>query len=394
MEFNPFAPEVQQNPYPYFAHLRNHSPVYWVESLQSWAVSRYEDVAYIAKNTQLFSSAPIIPAILGDQNPVPEVNWMISADPPAHTHLRKLVNKAFTPRMVGALEPQIAQIVAQLLDHIEEQGGNFDLVRDFSTPLPLMVIAEMLGIEPDRYREFKQWSDDMIRATGGAEVSPAERERLRGSMDDLRRYFEQAIEDRRRSPGADLISALVRAEEESRALTAREVLAMCLLLLLGGNETTTNLIGSTVITLLSHPAELAKVRADPSIVPQMIEEMLRYESPAQALLRQATSETVIAGSTIPAGSGIMILYGSANRDERKFPNPDIFDVTRNPQEHLAFGFGIHYCIGAPLARLEARVAMAAFVRRFPHVRLREQRTEWIDSFVVRGPKSLPLELQS
>jgi cytochrome P450 len=394
MEFNPFAPEVQQNPYPYFAHLRNHSPVYWVESLQSWAVSRYEDVAYIAKNTQLFSSAPIIPAILGDQNPVPEVNWMISADPPAHTHLRKLVNKAFTPRMVGALEPRITQIVAQLLNHIEEQGGNFDLVRDFSTPLPLMVIAEMLGIEPDRYREFKQWSDDMIRATGGAEVSPAERERLRRSMDDLRRYFEQAIEDRRRSPGADLISALVRAEEESQALTAREVLAMCLLLLLGGNETTTNLIGSTVITLLSHPAELAKVRADLSIVPQMIEEMLRYESPAQALLRQATSETIIAGSTIPAGSGIMILYGSANRDERKFPNPDTFDVTRNPQEHLAFGFGIHYCIGAPLARLEARVALAAFVRRFPQVRIREQRTQWIDSFVVRGPKSLPLELQS
>jgi cytochrome P450 len=393
MEFNPFAPAVQQNPYPYFAHLRKHSPVYWVEPLQSWAVSRYEDVAYVAKNTQIFSSAPIIPAILGDQNPVPEVSWLISADPPEHTHLRKLVSKAFTPRMVGALEPRIKEIVAQLLDRIEEQAGEFDLVQDFSTPVPLMVIAEMLGVEPDRYREFKQWSDDMIRATGGAEVSPAERERLRGSMDDLRRYFEQTIEERRRSSGGeDLISALVRAEEEREALTAREVLAMCLLLLLGGNETTTNLIGNTVMTLLSHPDELAKVRGDLAIVPQMIEEMLRYEAPAQALLRVATTDTEIAGKAIRAGSGIMILYGSANRDERRFPNPDTFDVMRNPRDHLAFGFGIHHCIGAPLARLEARIAMDGFLRRFPRVQLSNQPREWIDSFVMRGPKSLLLQL--
>ncbi len=392
MEFNPFAPEVKRNPYPYFAHLRDHSPVYWVESLKSWAVSRYDDVASIAKNTQLFSSAPIIPAILGDQNPVPEVNWMISADPPAHTALRKLVNKAFTPRMVAALEPRINEIVAQLLDQIAEKGGEFDLVHDFSTPLPLMVIAQMLGIEPERYREFKQWSDDMIRATGGEEVSPAERERLHGSMDEMRSYFEQAIAERRRNSREDLIGALVRAEEDHHQLTAREVLAMCLLLLLGGNETTTNLIGSTVLTLLSHSAELAKLRADLTLVPQMIEEMLRYEAPAQALLRQATADTKIAGSTIPAGSGVMILYGSANRDERQFPNPDVFDVTRNPQEHLAFGFGIHYCIGAPLARLEARIAMDGFLRRFPKVSLRDQRREWIDSFVVREPESLPLVL--
>jgi len=391
MEFNPLAPEVRQNPYPHFAHLRNHQPVYWVESLQSWAVSRYDDVAYVAKNTQLFSSAPIIPAILGDQNPVPEVNWLISADPPEHTNLRKLVNKAFTPRMVGALEPRIKEIVAQLLDGIE-RGGDFDFVRDFSTPLPLMVIAQMLGIEPQRYREFKRWSDDMLRATGG-EVSPAERVRLRGSMNDLQHYFEQAIEERRRSPREDLISALVRAEEESRALSAREVLAMCMLLLLGGNETTTNLLGSTVITLLSNPSAFAKVRADPSLVPQMIEEMLRYESPVQAIFRSATRDAEIAGSIIPAGARVLILYGSANRDERRFPNPDTFDVARNPQDHLGFGFGIHYCIGAPLARLEAKVAIDAFIRHFPHIQMREQRREWVDSFVVRGPKTLPLEVR-
>jgi cytochrome P450 len=388
MEFNPLAPEVKQNPYPHFAHLRDHEPVYWIESLQSWAISRYEDVSAIAKNTQLFSSAPIIPAILGDQNPVPEVNWLISADPPEHTNLRRLVNKAFTPRMVAALEGRIKEIVAQLLDDIE-QRGDFDFVRDFSTPLPLMVIAQMLGIEPERYREFKQWSDDMLRATGG-EVSPEERVRLRGSMNDLQHYFENAIEERRRNPREDLISALVRAEEESLALSAREVLAMCMLLLLGGNETTTNLLGSTVITLLTNPAVLAKVRADLSLVPQMIEEMLRYESPVQAIFRSATRDAEIAGSTIPAGGTMLILYGSANRDERQFPNPDTFDLARNPQDHLGFGFGIHYCIGAPLARLEVKLAMDAFIRRFPQIVMREQRREWVDSFVVRGPKTLPL----
>ena len=184
----------------------------------------------------------------------------------------------------------------------------------------------------------------------------------------------------------------MRAEEEREALTAREVLAMCLLLLLGGNETTTNLIGNTVMTLLSHPDELAKVRGDLAIVPQMIEEMLRYEAPAQALLRVATTDTEIAGKAIRAGSGIMILYGSANRDERRFPNPDTFDVMRNPRDHLAFGFGIHHCIGAPLARLEARIAMDGFLRRFPRVQLSNQPREWIDSFVMRGPKSLLLQL--
>jgi cytochrome P450 len=390
MDFNPLANEVKQNPYPYYAHLRDQAPVYWVESLQAWAVSRYRDVADVAKNTQLFSSAPIIPAILGDQNPVPEVSWLISADPPAHTKLRRLVNKAFTPRMVAALEPRIKEIVSRLLDTIE-QGDEFDLVRDFSTPLPLMVIAEMLGIEPERYREFKQWSDDMVRATGG-EISAAERERLRSSMSDMQHYFERAISERRHNSREDLISALVRAEEEHQALSAREVLAMCFLLLLGGNETTTNLMGSTVITLLNHPDELAKIRDDLSLVPQMIEEMLRYESPVQGIFRSATRETEIAGTAIPAGANVLILYGSANRDERQFPRPDVFDVGRNPQDHLGFGFGIHYCIGAPLARLEVRIAMDALLRRFPKLQMREPQREWVDSFVMRGPLKLPLQL--
>jgi cytochrome P450 len=389
MEFNPLAPEVRHDPYPYYAHLRNHSPVYWVESLQSWAVSRYDDVVYVNKNTQLFSSAPIIAGILGELNPVPEVNWLIATDPPAHMPLRKLVNKAFTPRMVAGLEPRIKEIAANLLDRVDER--DFDLVRDYSTPLPMMVIAEMLGVDPERYRDFKRWSDDLMRLSGGA-VEPAELQRLRASVDDLTRFFQQAIEQRRRDPKDDLITALVRAEEERQALSEREILAMCLLLLIAGNETTTNLLGNTVFTLLRHPAELAKVRADLALVPAMVEELLRYLSPVQAIFRQATCDAEIAGRTIPAGGRLLIIYGSANRDDRHFPNPDTFDVARNPQDHLGFGFGIHYCLGAPLARLEARVAMEALLRRFPHLALRDQTPpDWVDSFVVRGPKILRLE---
>lgn len=389
MNFNPLDFEVKQNPYPYYAHLREYAPLYWIEPLQSWAVSRYHDVAYVAKNTQLFSSAPIIPAILGNQNPVPEVSWLISADPPEHTKLRRLVSKAFTPRMVAALEPRIEEIISQLLDNVE-QRNDFDLVRDFSTPLPLMVIAEMLGIEPERYREFKKWSDDMLRATGG-EIVANERERLRQSMGDMQNYFERAISERRQHPREDLISALVRAEEEHQALSAREVLAMCFLLLLGGNETTTNLLGSTVITLLNHPAELPRIRSDLSLVPKVIEEMLRYESPVQGIFRSATVETNIAGTPIPAGGNVLILYGSANRDPRQFSNPDVFDPMRSSQDHLGFGLGIHYCIGAPLARLEIKLAINALLRRFRDLRVRDQRWQWVDSFVVRGPCMLPLE---
>ncbi len=389
MEFNPFAPEVRNDPYPYYAHLRNHSPVYWVESLQSWAVSRYDDVVYVNKNTQLFSSAPIIAGVLGELNPVPEVNWLISTDPPAHMPLRNLVNKAFTPRMVAGLEPRIREIAANLLERVDER--DFDLVRDYSTPLPMMVIAEMLGVDPERYRDFKRWSDDLMRLSGGA-VEPAEMQRLRASVDDLSRFFQQAIEQRRSDPKDDLITALVRAEEERQALSAREVLAMCLLLLIAGNETTTNLLGNTVFTLLRHPAELAKVRADLALVPPMVEELLRYLSPVQAIFRLATSDTEIAGCTIPTGGRVLIIYGSANRDDRHFANPDTFDVSRNPQDHLGFGFGIHYCLGAPLARLEARVAMEALLRRFPRLALRDQTPpDWVDPFVVRGPKMLRLE---
>lgn len=342
----------------------------WIERLQTWAVSRYEDVERVINDPQLFSSALIVKSLLGEFNPAPEAPFLLALDPPAHIRMRRLANKAFTPKMVAGLEPRIRAITEELLDGVAEGSGEFDFVRDFSTPLPMRVIAEMLGVEPERYRDFKRWSDDVIRSTGSA-MSEAEKDQSRRSAHEFREYFEQAIEARRTKPREDLISAFVRAQEEQQALSAEEVMGLCVLLLIAGNETTTNLLGNTMVTLLRHPEDLARVRVDRTLIPMLVEEILRYESPVQSMLRQATRDTEIAGVKIPAKAMILMIYASANRDERRYREADRFDLTRNPQDHFGFGAGIHYCLGAPLSRLEARVAIergaVAFQQVHPHV---------------------------
>ena len=391
MDYNPFAPEVKENPYPYYAYLRRHAPAYRVEPFGFWAISRYEDVDYAVRNPQLFSSATLFEVMLGDLNPVPEAPSLISSDPPVHTRLRKLVNRAFTPRLIAALEPRIREIASQLIAQVAT-GSEFDLIADLTIPLPVIVIAEMLGVEPDRRDNFKRWSDDLVSAINMASggIAEEDRSRIRQSIAEFRTYFQHTIEARRREPREDLISGLVRAEEEQQALTADEILGLTTLLLIAGNETTTNLIGNAVLALLDHPAELAKVRADPALVPNLVEETLRYDTPVQNIFRQTTRDVELAGTAIPAGAPLLLLYGSANRDERKFPDPDRFDVTRDTQGHLGYGYGIHYCLGAPLARLEGKVALEALLFQLPPWSRKEDRMQRVDSFLVRGVKTLPL----
>jgi cytochrome P450 len=390
MRYNPFLPEVKANPYPYYAHLREHAPVYQVEAAGFWAVSRYDEVLYILRNPQLFSSTILLAALLGDLNPVPEAANLIASDPPVHTRLRKLVNRAFTPLLIAALEPRLREITEELLHNIARQK-ECDLVRDLSTPLPVIVIAEMLGVEPEHRHDFKRWSDDIVHAANG--VSGEERAHAQQSVTEFRAYFQDAIERRRKTPGNDLITALVRAEEEDQVLTAGEVLSLTTLLLIAGNETTTNLIGNTMLALLEHPEALAQVQAQPNLIPNAIEETLRYDGPVQGIFRQATQDVEVAGTTIPAGSLLFPLFASADRDERKFPNPDRFDITRNTEGHIAFGFGIHFCLGAPLARLETKVALEELLKRFRHISYGKEKVEKIDSFFLRGPKTFPLTLE-
>jgi cytochrome P450 len=299
VNYNPHLPEVKANLYAHYAYLREYAPVYWVESLQAWAVSRYDDVVYVLKNPQLFSSSVFFEQLLGEFNPVPEIPWMITSDPPAHTRLRKLANKGFMPSMIRNLAPRIGVIVMGLIEPIRSKR-EFDFVRDFSAVFPVLVIAEMLGIEPERRVDFKRWADDIISASNRATATAEERQRIRQSVNDARAYFAATIARRRQAPGDDIISAFVRAEEENQALTALEILSLSILLLLGGTETTTNLLGNIMVTLLEQPDDCAKVRRDPSLIPQLVEEGLRYHSPVQALFRQTTQTVEIAGTTIPA----------------------------------------------------------------------------------------------
>jgi cytochrome P450 len=388
MDYNPLSPEVIENPYPYYAYLREHAPVYWIEPLHAWALSRYADVDFALRNPQIFSSSGFTGQTLGDLNPTPEIPWILDMNPPDHTRLRKLANKGFLPRLIRALEPRVQEITRQLIASLRRQTEG-DLVPLLSGPLPTTVIAEMLGVDEDRLTDFKRWSDDLVLGTSRP-PDEAVRARVRKSGAELRGYFAQLIERHRTNPGEDVLSALVRAEEEHDTLTSAEILGLAVLLLVAGNETTTNLIGNAVKNLLRHPAELAKVRADRTLVPSLVEEVLRYESPVQLLPRRTVRKVELEGGTIPAGATVFLLLASANRDERKFPEPDRFAVTRNPQDHVAFGYGIHYCLGAPLARLEGRIALESLLFDCPSFTCAREPLPQIASVIVRGVQTLPL----
>jgi len=393
MNYNPLLPEVMENPYPYYAYLRSHAPVYKVEQLNWWAISRYDDILAVVKDYQRISNANYFPGLSADTfNPMGEAPAIVELDPPDHTRIRKLANRAFTPRIVASLEPRVRAIAQELLSQAFAKG-TFDLIGDFAIPLPVWVIAELLGIEPERRDDFKRWADTFSHAIGGktADMDPHQQQDLL----EYRAYFEDVIERRRKEPQADLISALVKAQEEEQRLTAAEVFSLAVFLLLAGSETTTNLIGNAVLALLKHPEELAKVRANPGLLPNTIEEALRYDSPVSSEFRQMKEDVTIHGTTIPAGAKMLVLYGSANRDEAKFVEPQRFNVTRsNAQENLAFGYGIHFCLGAPLARREALAALEALLPHLPHLSWQEsQLTRNTLSHQVSGLASFPMALR-
>jgi cytochrome P450 len=412
--FDPMRDVSRDDPYPLYRALREEAPVYRVPGRDTFCVARYADVHAVLKSSDVFSSRAMLTAVLNPEAdgrlPITPATialairlvWsarlnpfqmhkhpsLIAADGERHDGLRAIVNRGFTPHRIAAWRTRAREVVAECMAKLD-RAEPFDLVEDLSAPLPVTVIAEMLGVDPERRRDFKRWSDAlMVSMTGAGRGERFRREHLE-AFADLITYLARVARERRREPADDLMSVIV-SREDGDALRPQDAMQFALLLLVAGNETTTNLIGNAVNALLDHPAELARVAADPELVPDLIEEVLRWDSPVQLVFRTASQETEIAGVRIPKGATVVALIASANRDDERFPDPDRFDVTRRPQGHLAFGFGRHFCLGASLARLEARVALEALVPRLAALKRAESRVARIDSFVVRGPSRLSL----
>ena len=389
--YNPIAARMLRNPYPAYARLRERSPVHRSRVLNAWVFTRHADVEAILRDFRRFSNRPdsVPPDRRRRRSVPPRADWtMLFLDPPDHTRLRSLVNQAFTPRVVDALEPHVRTVMHQLLDAVDDPAG-FDLMRAVAGPLPVIVIAEMLGVPPEDRARFAEWSHARARILEPL-VGARERVRADAAGEALDAYFLPIIQARRREPRDDIISALAQAEEAGDALTERETLTMLRLLLIAGNETTTNLIGNGVLALLEHPEQMRLLREDPSRVPAAVEELLRFDTPVQLDLRGVVEDCEIRGVPLRRGQPVVLALGAANRDPEAFDEPDRLDVTRSRGSNVSFGRGIHHCLGAPLARLEARIALEVLLERYSSLRLLGRRPAFRRAIVLRGLEALAI----
>jgi cytochrome P450 len=396
-DFN--SQRFKANPFPYYARLREEAPVFRIKGLANepaWLVTRYDDVHSVLKHANLSKDRI---ANTADQNNTrlalllkffgPLSQGMLNKDPPDHTRLRSLVHKAFTPKYVERLRSRVQALSDELLDKARRKGS-MDLVDEYALMVPITIIAEMLGVPKGDYRKFQRWSNRLISNTKPMDLVLAIPTVLM-----FTRYLRNLIAQRRAAPGEDLLSALIQAEEAGDTLSPEELLSMVLLLLIAGHETTVNLIAGGTLALLQHPEQLARLREDPALIGPAVEELLRYASPVEISTERFTREDfTVAGVTIPKGHLVLAVIGSANHDPNQFKAPDTLDLGREPNKHLAFGMGIHYCLGAPLARLEGQIALRTLVDRFPNLRLAKpaESLTWRTGILMRGPKQLPVAL--
>ena len=394
-----YSPEFRVDPYSVFAQMREHDPVFSQPGIDGetmiWFVTRHDDVAAVLLDDERFVRDPRLALtedeLAGHELPAPLQaidNHMLNRDGEDHRRLRRLVTKAFTPKVVEQLRPRIQAIADELLDAVETRGS-MDLSAEYAFPLPITVIAELLGVPTADQRRFEEWSNAIITPA----IAPEALERFFGQMGEFVAYLTDLFAARRADPQDDLVSALLAARDESDALTEEEVFGTVVLLIVAGHETTVSLIGNAVVNLLSHQDQLELVRADPSLIPAAIEEVLRYEGPVERTLnRWAATDVELRGQTIRRGEVVIAILGSADRDSERFPDPDRLDVQREDTRHLAFGRGSHYCLGAPLARLEAEIALETLFRRLPNLRLAvpPNELEWRATPTFRRLEKLPV----
>ena len=389
--FNPLLPEFHADPYPFYRRLREKEPVHQ-SPMGFWVLTRYEDCVAVLRDQRFGREEfqQMLSSVYGGDSEKPQLpRSMLFRDPPDHTRLRALVSKAFTPRMVETMRDHIQEIVDRLLDRVQG-AGRMDLMEDLAYPLPVTVICEMLGVPVDDHGSIRGWSADIARSLDAIGL-PSDAdivERGRVARRALADYFRRLVPQRRARPQQDLLSGLIAAEEQGDKLSSDEVIAMCLLLFIAGHETTVNLIGNGTLALLRHPEQLRTLQAEPALIGNAVEELLRYDSPVQRTARITNTEAEVAGQPMPRGTMVITALGAANRDPAQFPDPDVLDVTRKDPRHISFGFGIHFCLGAPLARVEGQVALGTLLRRMPNLALAESNPEWRESSVLRGLKRL------
>jgi len=381
-----FAPEIRRNPWPVYDQLRAESPVLHVPPpFNGWMVFDYETVKWIMTDHASFSS----------RVPAPNFSFIFT-DPPEHTRLRNLISRAFTPRAIDDLEPTIREISKELVDSTVA-AGQIEFAADFSAPLAMRVIAGMMGIAPEDWPRYKGWNDKILGLTftrsGGEQAQQAMRD-FNSVTNEMSAYLVESVGERRKSPQNDLLTRLLEAEVEGDRLTHEEILAFFRLLMFAGQETTTNLLNNAVVCFLDHPDQLSRLRSAPQLLPSAIEEVLRYRSPFQWMMRTPLRDVEVHGAAIPKGAFVLPMVGAANRDPKRFPHPNRFDIARDPNPHVAFGHGIHFCLGAALARMEARIALSDLLSRFESFAYAgTEPWQPREGLIAHGPASLPIRFE-
>ncbi|MFN3256500.1 MAG: cytochrome P450 [Ilumatobacter sp.] len=392
------TPERVRDPYPYFRQLQEEAPVHWNEKYRAWVVSRFDDVSeafrdprYSSDRISAFSAIRHVDDADAGFDEVLRVlsGWLVFKDPPDHTRLRRLMQGAFTVKSIEAWRPRVSEIVTELIDDID--ADTIDVVRDIAYPLPAIVIAEMLGVPPEDRDLFKQWSDEITALVFGALDQPDRRERAVAGMSELADYLRGLINAHQGDADDDLLGSLLNARDQSDALTTDEVLSTCVLLLFGGHETTTSLIGSATLALLEAPDQLEQLRSNPQMMGSAVEEFLRFDGPAKVSVRIVADEIELRGETLLPGQRVFLVPNAANRDARRFSQPDTLDIDRPDGGHVGFGGGIHYCLGAPLARLEGGLAISGIINRLQGLELCDRDAlSWHPTLLSRSLQNLPV----
>lgn len=396
--YNLLDPEIRANPYPLFHRLQTDAPVHWDPFIHAWVVTRYADVVTVLHSFLAYKPAP--PEALKEMglsalDPLAKVmtKQMLFMDPPAHTRLRNLAAKVFTTDRMEGLRLHIRGIVASLLDEVQSEG-HMDVLADFAEPLPATVTAELLGLPNADIRQLKAWSADFAERLGNFHQNPDGLGRVLKSLEGMRDYFEAAVQEIKKHPREGLIHSLLTAEIDGDRLTTEEVVANSIITMVGGQETTTNLIGNGLLALLRNPDVLNDLRNDYSLIRSAVEELLRYDAPSQYTTRVAPEDVKLGGNTIQKGQATIAVMAAANRDPQRFPDPDRIDIRRSDNRHLAFGWAAHFCFGAPLARIEGQEAFEALLRRLPDLSLEPGPLVWRPNLGLRGLEALPVTFNS